>query len=129
MYDQNEPSVLRRILWYVMWLMVLAAIVWLVLWAIFFRDNHKSTPPRTTTTSQQSRSSSSDKKDSSNSDEPSSSGTSNGTVSSNNPSAPSGTTETLVNTGPGDILPVAIVVGIAGGTVHYVYRRRVLARR
>lgn len=129
MYEQNEPSVLRRILWYVLWLIVLAVIVWLVLWAIFFRDNRKSTPPRTTTISQQPRSSSSDKAGSSSKAGPSSSGTNSGVVPSNNPNAPSGTPETLVNTGPGDVLPVAVVVGIAGGAVHYLYQRRTLARR
>jgi cytoskeletal protein RodZ len=129
MYDQNEPSVLRRILWYVMWLIVLAAIVWLVVWAIFFRDNHKSTPPRTTTTSQQSRSSSSDKTGSPHKGGPSSSSTNSGVTPSNNSSVPSGTPETLVNTGPGDILLVAVVVGIAGSTVHYLYQRRALARQ
>ncbi len=142
MYEQNEVSMLRRILWYALWTIVLIAAIWILVWLIFFRNSNPKNTSKTPT-SQSTSSTSSDNKSSHSGAAKSSPSSSNSgrsstsagntaqngsspTGSSNAPQPPAASPSQLTNTGPGDVIVPALVATVIGSTVAYTTVRRKL---
>jgi cytoskeletal protein RodZ len=139
MYEDTEQPVLRRILWIVLWFIIVATIAWALIWLVFFR--HHNVPNNSgsiTHTPNHSQSSSTGTKVQSPSTHSGSSSTAtNGGSSamppstSSTPAGSSSTTQapsTLANTGAGDIFTPFIVASLAGSVVYYVRLHKKLTR-
>ncbi len=150
MYEQSEkPSVIGRVIWFVVSALIIVAIIWFFLWLLFWRqpdtgkigDAAKDTGTSAVeSTTGESTKDSSGTASTANGTSNSETGTSSASSSSDSTSETSdqttsdsssaeitstnGDNAALTNTGPGDmIVPTAIGAAI-GGTVFYHVRQR-----
>lgn len=135
MYEQPKTSLVGRIIWLIISLLVIAGIVWLILWFFFWRGPSAKTTGTSTKNTQSAGQSNGTK---------TSGQSSSGTSSTNTPSGSSTTTPsslgqvveetsgvasstpaatTLANTGPGDLV-TPVVITVAGGVIFYQVRLR-----
>jgi len=139
MYEDTEQPVLRRVLWIVLWFIIVATIAWALIWLVFFR--HHNTPNNSGSTlhaPQHSQSSGTGTKAQSPSTHSGSSSTATNSGSSATPSSTSSTPtgsstttqgpSTLANTGAGDVFTPFIVASLAGSAVYYVRLHKKLTR-
>jgi cytoskeletal protein RodZ len=139
MYEQNEVPVFRRIVWLVLWFVVIIAVIWLLVWFIFFRspsseksgtesNKNGSTSQGVQDTATNGSSSSSDTSGTTpGSSSSQSSGSSSSSSSSESPSTSTNSTATtgqqpneLVNTGAGDIIVPFVAATFIGSTLYYI---------
>lgn len=132
MYEQPKTSIVGRVVWFIISLLIIAGIVWLILWFFFWRepsvgttktpiDKGQSTQQSGNTPSKSNgASSSSTKTPSTTSSAPTSLGQ---VVEETSNTTNSAATGTLVNTGPGDVI-TPIVITVVGGVAFYQFRLR-----
>lgn len=132
MYEQPKTSIVGRVVWFIISLLIIAGIVWLILWFFFWREPSTSTTKTSNdkgqSTQQSGNTPSKNGTSSSGATNSPSTATSAPTslgqvVEETSSSSNSATTGTLVNTGPGDIV-TPIVIAIVGGAIFYQLRLR-----
>jgi LPXTG-motif cell wall-anchored protein len=143
MYEDNEQPVLRRILWIVLWLIIIVTIGWAAIWLALFR-NDTANNGRLKSPSQQSQHATTHSPNTGKTTQ-SSGTTNNATTNTNNSSSnpapsnvnnPTSTTSTttsptpptLANTGAGDVFIPFMAATMAGSAIYYVRLRKRLLR-
>lgn len=139
MYEQPQVPLLRRVLWIVLWLIVIAAVIWVLVWLIFFRQSNSGTLKPATKQSQQSQAvqkspstsnprtatnSTKDNTPTSSSSTPSTNASQSGQSSPAPRATGSSSSSQLANTGPGDVILPAMVATILGGVSYHAWQRR-----
>lgn len=146
MYEQTEQPTGRRVLWIVLWFIIIAAVAWVFIWLIFFRgdntetntdkltssaknqSNGSSQKSKTSNTSDSSKSSSDSSKN--NHDTNGGSADSSDAASSGSSQAAAGTAQTtpsqLANTGAGDVMLPVVAASVAGSALYYIRIRKKL---
>jgi hypothetical protein len=128
MYEQPEPraTVLRRVLWLVLWFIAILAIVWGLTWLIFLR-NHSSKTAKDTPDTLKSRPHDSSN-DTSKQGQSNTGNKANGSTNTNGrQTTPTGSTSTptqLANTGAGDVVLPVVVASFAGSALYYIRLHR-----
>ena len=137
---------LGNLLRYVIIPLVLIGLIVFIIWFLFIRDETTIETPNDTATTQSDRSreaesdtSTDESSDSSSNEGTSTSNDSNGGASGNASSGsassnaqsqssggtlPAGDTQELVNSGPGDVLAIFLVVALIGAGAHHAYRAK-----
>ena len=128
MYEQNEVSIVRRVLWLILWFILIVAVLWVAIWFVFFRNDSKKTN-KTPTSPNQSQSK---QTPSGNSTPAATTNTNDKGTRPTNAAAPSTPTQSstttqptqLANTGAGDVLAPAATAMIIGSSLYYIRLRR-----
>jgi cytoskeletal protein RodZ len=124
MYEDTGQPVLRRVLWIILWFIIVATIAWALIWLVFFR--HHSAPNTSGSIthapqhSQSSKTQSPSTGSSSTSTKSGSSATTPPTSSTPTAGSSTQTPSTLANTGAGDVFIPFIAASLAGSVVYYV---------
>ncbi len=134
MYEDNKTSVVRRIVWLAISVLVIAGLVWLLLWLFVWRGSNTTSgnkgATQKVTTSQSTgvnsapsttaapSTNSTTQPPANDSTAPAPTATSTGLTSSTSTTQPA-----LANTGPGSFV-APIAVAVAGGTIYYNVRLR-----
>jgi len=144
MYENEEPMS-RRIVWIVLWFVIIVAVAWAIVWLVFFRGSttnqngglKNKTPQSQSSQAPKEQSGGSGKQNSNNSNNSNGGNTNNsgGNAPSTAPAAggnpapaPSGGSSsptqapnTLANTGAGDVLIPFAVATMVGSAIYYVH--------
>jgi LPXTG-motif cell wall-anchored protein len=144
MYEDSEAPVLRRVLWIVLWFIVIVAVAWVAVWLAFFRHVNTNTgsitPPKHSQQSQSKGKEPSNGNNTTGATAPKSS-TTGGTGSASTPtiSPSSGSTSTasnpapsssntLANTGAGNIFIPFGAASVVGTALYYLRLRKKVMR-
>ena len=128
MYEPQESSVFRRMLWYALWAVAVIAVLWLLVWVIFVRD---TSPKKTSTNNKSPTSSSTSTNNKKTPPPPAKSPTTPSGAQTSTPGDASGSTPSspaLVNTGPGNVAALAAVAAAFGGVAYHLFIRRKVLR-
>lgn len=126
MYDQDEISPLRRILWVIGTFIIIFSVLWGIVWLLFLRHSTPVSKPeqsknKSSTQSKQQKQSSGSSS-SSGGGNSSSTGSSSSSGAANTPTQP---TE-LANTGAGDVVSLFAGVTIVSGAAYQIRLRKKL---
>ena len=119
MYEQQEVSVIRRILWAAATFIIIFSVLWGIVWVLFLRHSTPASKPKTTSGSSQSH------KQTPSDSKPSTTPPSN--TSSDGASGGEGSTPSqLANTGAGDMTALFVGVTIVSGLAYQIRLRKKL---
>lgn len=129
MYDQEEISPLRRILWVIVTFVIIFAVLWGIVWVLFLR--HSTPVAKQPEQNKNSSTHSGSKQQPSHSSSTADNGASNtGNSNSNNSGSPAPTTTTqpteLANTGAGDVVALFAGVTVVSGVAYQIRLRKKL---
>jgi cytoskeletal protein RodZ len=142
MYENEEP-ISRRIVWIVLWFVIIVAVAWAIVWLVFFRNSSttnqngglKSKAPQSQPSQTPKNSQGNSGKQNSNSSN-SNSGNGGSANNSGNGAAPTAPASggsaapapnTLANTGAGDVLIPFAAATMVGSAVYYIRLSKKLA--